>query len=715
MSNNRWLRLLGIVAIALMALVVIVPVSAQSDADSAQARFLHALPGAGPIDVYIDGQLTLSGLAFGAPSLFVHMPAGDHTVTTTQTGVTTPLWEQVISPLPGQALTLIVSSTDPLQYTVYQDDLAPTPLGTARITGIHAISGGPAVDVVLADGRPVMPGLEYDVPYGTLDVPAGIYDVGVVEQGGTLESALVPVTSLALDSTTSYTVVVYGTTSLPNILVMPAPTQPVADSAGLRLVHGVAGGPAVDVYLNDTLVAPALEFGGATVVMPVPAGDYDVSLLPAGEADGTPVATSTVSLEAGTAFTAVAVPGDDGVSLEVTPAELALPTAEIAAFELINLSSVAVTVETDNGEQVVTADASEIAASTFGATASALTVSTDGASLLTIPGPVYGGAYFTILVVDAEDGAQAVALAPVSVATTIGSAPGEQTIAAAGAATETPAPTAAPVEAQPTEAAPAAATPAPTTAVEPTAVAVGTVPSARVLTDPGVNVHLRQFPSSAALSLALLPSGTQVSVLGRPGAPTFPPDVTATPEGTPFVDPATLLTEPNSDLDPAETWLYVDLTAPDGGQVTGWINALFLTTPELNGRPVRYADLPLVPANTAGEYNSSFVPTPVPTQPFENQVVATIDQLNPGSNLHLRRNPTSDSESLALIPAGTQLVVEGVNDTGEWYQVTYNGTTGWISNTYVSLTYNGRPYDAAGLTVLATPTPTQTPEPTAAS
>jgi hypothetical protein len=248
-----------------------------------------------------------------------------------------------------------------------------------------------------------------------------------------------------------------------------------------------------------------------------------------------------------------------------------------------------------------------------------------------------------------------------------------------------------------------------------TAAPAGTLPTARVLTDPGVNVHLRQFPTSAALSLALLPSGTEVTVLGRPGEPTFPPDLTATPTGTPFVDPATLLTDPKSDLDPAETWVFVQLVAPDGGTVTGWINALFLTTPELNGRPIRLADLPLVPANTAGEYNSSFVPTPVPTQPFENQVVATIDQLNPGSNLHLRRNPTPESESLALIPSGTQLVVEGVNDTGEWYQVTYNGTTGWISSTYVSLTLNGRPYDPAGLQVLATPTPTQTPVPTAAS
>jgi hypothetical protein len=451
--------------------------------------------------------------------------------------------------------------------------------------------------------------------------------------------------------------------------------------------------------------------------MPIPADSYDVALRPAGEADGEAVAEGPITLDAGAAVTVVAVSSADGLMFMVAPGDLATPSAETAVVELISSSANPVAVESTSGQDVVTADPSEIATAAVPASPDALIAASDGQGLLTLPGPIYGGAYYTFVAADGEDGAVAFALPPLSIATTIGSAPGDQTIGDE-AAEPTAAPTEAVAVATPTEGAVAAdATAVPTSAPEQQVTAAppaGTVPTARVLTDPGVNVHLRQFPGSGALSLALLPSGTQVDVLGRPGEPTFPPDVTATPTGTPFVDPATLL-EPGSDLDPAETWLFVQLVAPDGGTVSGWINALFLTTPELNGRPLRLADLPLVPANTAGEYNSSFVPTPVPTQPFEDQVVATIDQLNPGSNLHLRRNPTPDSESLGLIPAGTQLVVEGVNDTGEWYQVTFNGTTGWISSTYVSLTLNGRPYDPAGLQVLATPTPTQTPVPTAAS
>lgn len=716
MTPVRWPRRFGLIIVAFaLAIFLVAPVAAQSDDSLAQVRFLHALPGAGPVDVYVDGQLTLSGLAFGSPSLYVMLPAGDHTVTVTQSGVTTALWQQVIAASAGQSLTLIVSSTNPLEFTVFQDDIAPMPLGTARLTAVHAIAGGPAVDVVLSDGRAVIPGLEYNVPYGTLDVPAGVYEIAVVPAGESVDSALVPATPIALDSNTSYTLVAYGTPSLPNILVLATSAQAVGSNAGLRLVHGVADGSTVDVYLNDTLVAPAMAFSDSTVVMPVPEDTYIVSLAPAGETGGASVAEVSVTLDAGAALTVAAVSGADGVTFQTTPAELATPSLDVAAVELINGSSSDLSVEFAADDQVVSADAGETAAGATNANNSSLQVVASETEVLTVPGPIYGGAYYTIVAADSPDGAVAFALPALSIATTIGSAPGSQVVSTTpeAPADATPTPEAAPaateevVAAQPTE----APAPQPTTAPATSA----TQPTARVLTDPGVNVHLRQYPSSDALSLALLPSGTQLTVLGRPGAPTFPPDVTATPEGTPFVDPATLLTDPAEDLDPAETWLFVTLVAPDGGTVTGWINALFLTTPELNGRPVRLADLPLVPANTAGEYNSSFVPTAVPTQPFENQVVATIDQLNPGSNLHLRRNPTPESESLALIPSGTQLVVEGVNDTGEWYQVTYNGVTGWISSTYVSLTYNGAAYNPANLQILATPTPTETPVPTAAA
>ncbi len=712
-TNPRQRRfwLLTLVALAMLALAV--PISAQADDAPARVRFLHALPGAGAVDVYIDDQLTLSELAFGAPSLYVSMPAGNHTVTVTQSGVTTALWQQTITPTAGVSLTLIVASTSPLEFTVYQDDLNPLPEGKSRVTGIHAIAGGEGIDVLLADGRALVPGLQYGTPYGTLDIPTGVYELAIVSEGDSVDAALVPVTPFSLNSSTSYALVAYGTPSLPNVLALSAQAFPADNAGGLRLVHAVAGADAVDVYLNDLLVAPALSFGSSTVFMPVTEGDYVLTLRPAGEADGDVLATIELSVETGIVTNVLVAASSDGIGLSISPVGSAGIAPEVAAVEVLNVSSSDVDLAAGATNLATVAAGSNVTTLTD-ATTDDLTVSAGDVNLLTVAGPIYGGAYYTVVIADSADGVVAFALPPVSVATTIGSAPGAVSLAAAPMEA-TPTPTPAPViEAEATTvpaetAAPAAATPAPATGL----------PTARVLTDPGVNVHLRQYPSSAALSLTLLGSGTVVDVLGRPGAPTFPPDATATPEGTPpptpFVDPATLLASPAEDLDPAQTWLFVRFDAPDGGTITGWINALFLAVTAPNGQPQRLANLPLVAANTAGEVNSSFQPTLLATQPFEDQVVATIDQLNPGSNLHLRRNPTSDSESLGLIPAGTQVVVEGINDTREWYRTTYNGVTGWISATYVSLTYNGRFYSPDSLSVLATPVPTETPLPTPAS
>lgn len=726
MQSRLWFTILTIV----LALLIALPLSAQAD-QPARVRFLHALPGAGPIDVYIDSELTLTKLQLGSPSLFVQMPAGQHRISVTQTGVTTTLWAQDIAPAAGATVTMIVSSTNPLEFVPFQNDVSSIPLGKARITGIHAIAGGPTVDVVLADGRPVIPGLQYNAPFGTLDVPTGVYELAVVPQGGTVDSALVPVTPVNLNSGTSYQIVALGTASLPNIRVLSAPTAGDTSSANLRIVHGVVDGPAVDLYLNDTLVAPSLVYGASTEFMALPAGDYEAVLVPAGDPSGEPVASAALTLTAGASVTMTAASGTDGVSLQTMPTLTNGTAPESATIELINLSSLAVSATlldpnaTADSATITDAVAGANASGTLTATNLPVLVTTNGTELARLTDPVYGGALYTIVVVDSGDGPQAIFLPPVAITTSIGSAPGAQILQATEEQpAETPAvPTEAPAPADAT-AAPtdAAAVPQPTAApsivLQPTAV-TRALPTARVLTDPGVNVHLRQFPGSQALSLALLGSGTNVEVVGREGAPAPAPDATATPEGAvdenPFIDPATLLESPRADLTPADTWLFISATAPDGGTITGWINALFLAVTAPNGQPQRLADLPMIPNNTAGEYNSSFVPTAVPTQPFENQVVATVDQLNPGSNLHLRRNPTASSESLGLIPSGTQVVVEGVNDTGEWYQTTYNGTTGWISVNYVSLTFNGRAYDAANLGVLATPIPTETPEPTPAA
>ena len=55
-----------------------------------------------------------------------------------------------------------------------------------------------------------------------------------------------------------------------------------------------------------------------------------------------------------------------------------------------------------------------------------------------------------------------------------------------------------------------------------------------------------------------------------------------------------------------------------------------------------------------------------------------------GESLNLRAGPGTDYDKLASIPYGTTLTLTGITDG--WYKTSYNGSTGYVSSDYVSLT-----------------------------
>src|SRR5690348_15192877 len=99
----------GIALLAVMAAAMLTSVSVMAQAGNAMLRFVHTIPGANAIDVYTDGQLTISGLSFGTASTYVNVPAGDHQLKVTATGSTNSLWEQSVNAADGSATTLVAA------------------------------------------------------------------------------------------------------------------------------------------------------------------------------------------------------------------------------------------------------------------------------------------------------------------------------------------------------------------------------------------------------------------------------------------------------------------------------------------------------------------------------------------------------------------------------------------------------------------------------
>jgi hypothetical protein len=104
-------------AVILMVMLVLA-ISVTNAQDEAAVRFVHVIPDAVPVDVYVNGTLAVKGLEYGETSTYINVPSGDHTVTATPAGIATALWEQSISLASGDAATFIASNgAAPLEAT----------------------------------------------------------------------------------------------------------------------------------------------------------------------------------------------------------------------------------------------------------------------------------------------------------------------------------------------------------------------------------------------------------------------------------------------------------------------------------------------------------------------------------------------------------------------------------------------------------------------
>ena len=81
-------------------------------------------------------------------------------------------------------------------------------------------------------------------------------------------------------------------------------------------------------------------------------------------------------------------------------------------------------------------------------------------------------------------------------------------------------------------------------------------------------------------------------------------------------------------------------------------------------------------------------PAPAPVSP-------TVTTMKTTANLYLRTGPATSNKAILVMPKGATVTL--VEDLGTWKKVTYNGTTGWASGSYLS-----------GVSV-STPAPAPTP------
>lgn len=257
---------------------LVVPL-AQEAAPQAGVRVIHAAPDLSQIDVYVEGlavapylsyrQYTgITPVAAGAYRVLVY-PAGSRPGDAQPLAATT-----AIDFASGSSqMVVIAGSVDDLAIIIRNDTSEPLDQGQSRVTFAHVLTGVGDV-TVQQNGVNLTTPLALGQSSTIQSTPAGDITIDFVSAGAALVTY-----PLNMRQRTAYTLVLAGTPAAPEVIRVEARVP------GRATVRAVSGAPAigpVDLYLNDILLASALDYTRSTPRETLTAGAYRADVYPAG-------------------------------------------------------------------------------------------------------------------------------------------------------------------------------------------------------------------------------------------------------------------------------------------------------------------------------------------------------------------------------------------------------------------------------------------------
>jgi Domain of unknown function (DUF4397) len=261
--------LVALVALAMSAVLITFNVG-QAQSATGRVRVIHASADTPPVDIFVDGQKAISGLAYSKDTGYVALPTGSRDVkvfVSPSNGTGTPALQAALTVASGKDYTVLAVgevTKSTLALLPLEDNNATPATGQAHVRLIHASPDAPAVDVVVAGtSTKVFSAVAYKGVGTYTPVPAGTYnlDVKVAPNGQTI-------TGLVLRDRGVYTAVAMGPAA--TLLVVPLldaqPAAPSTPAAGTGLSDD-AGGFSRMAILGAGLLAVAVAGFAGTAAM----------------------------------------------------------------------------------------------------------------------------------------------------------------------------------------------------------------------------------------------------------------------------------------------------------------------------------------------------------------------------------------------------------------------------------------------------------------
>src|SRR5215208_6673620 len=198
-------RVVTIILVALALVVALLPLPAtpamaQDESVEADAtlRVIHASPGAPEVDVLLDGQTLLQGLAYGTASSYATLTPEEHRLQVVPTGQTADaaVVDETIDAAPGQAYLLAVFGLlNDIGGDIYDVDLSEIEPGNARVRLINFSPDAGAIDLLETGGDEWFGDVDLGDASDYRDIAPGTYSADV--RGGDDDRVLQTVADLA--------------------------------------------------------------------------------------------------------------------------------------------------------------------------------------------------------------------------------------------------------------------------------------------------------------------------------------------------------------------------------------------------------------------------------------------------------------------------------------------------------------------------------------
>lgn len=315
---RKVLFLLTLFALAAGAVLAQVESPQENTTNTAELRVLNAMVGIGPVDVYLNERPIGLALPAETATAYLALPPGQYIVAVYPAGadpLSVPIADILIDLPVGHSKTAVVyqsrfapseedveSSPPPVAQSgsvmVLDDNRSPMTLGKTRLTALHLAPGTPGkLSIAYPSRASLLHEISLNQPYGDIDIDAGVYPLTIVDAESQNLTRLAFIGERIFQANVHYTLVIVPDirpeisragdrteqqlpqlATQPRLFIISAPTEPPADGFQLRFIHTAYNTAVVDLYIDNRLVAPRLNYGQYTEYIGLPSFSHLIEL-----------------------------------------------------------------------------------------------------------------------------------------------------------------------------------------------------------------------------------------------------------------------------------------------------------------------------------------------------------------------------------------------------------------------------------------------------